>query len=220
MNESNSKRPIEDRQALDLATDCLNAGGLIAFPTETFYGLGARIDKPSAMVRLSRLKQRALPFSLVVAGVADLERFSLVAPAQLDAVRVLADLCWPGPITLVCDAAKGVHSALVGPDGGVAVRQSPHALLVELLGLVGCPITATSANRKGEPPPATPAHIAASGLDGELDFILDGGQTPGESPSTLLRLKGQRRCRILRPGQVSFGALRQLLESTDFQLER
>jgi L-threonylcarbamoyladenylate synthase len=186
----------------------LQAGGLVAYPTETFYGIGACIDRPDALARLWALKERegggALP--LLVPGPADLA--SLAAPGALDG-SVFARLAahfWPGPLTLVVDARPGLDARLVGPDGGVAARVSSHPLAAELVGRLARPLTSTSANWHGLPPARSTDQIRGTGLAAVLDFVLEGGQTAGGPASTLVRL-GDGRVRVLRDGAVSREAL-------------
>jgi L-threonylcarbamoyladenylate synthase len=205
---------------LEEAARIVIAGGLIAFPTETFYGLACRADDPAALERLAALKERPAdsPFPLIVAEASQVRALT-VRDARLDAATdALAAEFWPGPLTLVLPAAPGLHEALVGPDGGVAMRRSSHPVAAALAARVGVPITATSANRRGAPPPDHHDTIAASGLGADLDFTLRDGQTPGHRASTILRLE-PRRALLLRSGAVALEPLRRALDALALPLE-
>jgi L-threonylcarbamoyladenylate synthase len=198
--------------SLAKAVRALRQGGVIAFPTETFYGLGALTSRPDALARLWALKERALggPLLLLVPGVDALAALGLVAAPVPTALAPLAARFWPGPLTVVVDAAPGLHPSLVGADGGVAVRCSSHPVARALVEHLGEPVTATSANFRGAPPASAPEEIRASGLAALLDFVLEAGQTPADKPSTVLRL-WERRATILREGAVSRAELEAVL---------
>jgi L-threonylcarbamoyladenylate synthase len=201
-----------DVPGLLTALDALREGGVIAYPTETFYGLGALASRPAALARLARLKERSPsgPLLLLVPGLAALLDFGLASAPLPAAAEPLAARFWPGPLTLVVDAAPGLSPHLVGPDGGVAVRHSSHPVAGALVDRLGEPLTATSANFRAEPPATTPDHIRASGLAALLDFVLEAGQTPGDRPSTVLRLFGDRAA-LLREGAIPRSALEPVL---------
>lgn len=188
---------------LEKASEIVRGGGLIAYPTETFYGLGASIDHQAALERLAQIKARpgSSPLSLIVASLAMAKPLYVTDEAAQRAVEELTDELWPGAMTLVLPARPGVHSLLVGPSGGVAIRISSHPASIELARRVGAPITATSANRRGEPPPTHPDELGFSDLRAELDFVLEAGETPGGRPSTILELRGGTVV-LIRPGAM------------------
>lgn len=179
-----------------MAVVALRRGEIVAYPTETFYGLAVDAFDELALARLRELKGRGeKAFSVLVVGAEMLER--LCEPPS-PAARALMDRYWPGALTLALPARPGVPEALV-VDGCVAVRESPHPLARALVRAFGGPVTATSANLAGEPPATTPAEVAGA-LAGRC-AVLSGGTTPGGTASTLARVRGNR-IEILRPGAV------------------
>ena len=173
-------------------------GEVVAYPTETFYGLAVDALNESALSKLRALKGRAAEkaFSLLVSGREMLATLcSEISPL---AERLMAQH-WPGPLTLALPARPGLPASIVA-DGYVAVRVSPHPLGQTLVVAAGRPITATSANPAGSPPPRTVSEVAAY-FAPESCLILDGGTTPGGQPSTLARVRGER-VEILRQWAV------------------
>jgi L-threonylcarbamoyladenylate synthase len=157
-------------------------GSLSAYPTETFYGLGVLIDSRNGLDRIIAVKGRDAAKGMIVL-VSDITMASCVAIINNDQKRLLERL-WPGPVSVVLEAKKDIDP-LLAPSGKVALRISPNLLATALVEMVG-PITATSANRSGEPSARTAHEVADSGL--VIDAILDGGETPGGKPSTLIDL--------------------------------
>jgi len=177
------------------AAAAIARGEVVAYPTETFYGLGADALNAPALGRLAALKGRAAEkaFSLLVSGREMLA--SLCSEISPLAEGLVAQY-WPGPLTLALPARPDLPPSIVA-DGCVAVRVSPHPLAQALVVAVGRPITATSANPAGAAPARTANQVAAC-----FDcLILDGGATPGGQPSTLARVRGNR-VEILRQGAV------------------
>lgn len=186
------------------AIDALRAGELVVYPTETFYGLGADPLSPDALERLFALKRREpdKPVALIAADSAS--AFAL-ARAIPDTARRLAEVFWPGPLTLVLPARDGFPPALLGPDGGIGVRVSPHPAARALAAGLGHPITATSANLAGKPPATTIAEArAAFGV--KVKVYLDGGTLTGGAPSTVVAFDSTG-FRVLRAGAVNERAI-------------
>lgn len=183
------------------AAAVLRAGGLVAYPTETFYGLGALAARPEALARLATAKLRpegkALP---LLAG--DLAQVEAVAVLDEALARRLAARLWPGPVTLLLPARPGLAPELLGADGTVAVRVPGLALARELALAAGGALVATSANLSGAPPP-TEATALAPELVARIDLVLDGGPTPGGRPSTIVAVAGGAP-RLVRPGAAAF----------------
>jgi L-threonylcarbamoyladenylate synthase len=188
----------------------LHAGGVLGYPTETVYGFGGAVDYES-VESLVRLKSRppAKPFLLLVAGSDMLARIGVhLTPAASN----LAARHWPGPLTLVLPGGeRRVPARLRGPEGGIAVRWTPHEGLTRLIRAYGEPITSTSANRPGVPPATSAAEIVAQWPDaivrGRLR-VLDGGRIPPSSPSTVVDCTG-RVPRVIRPGAIPAAVLRE-----------
>jgi len=172
-----------DGPGLDAAAAVLEAGGTVAFPTESFYGLGADALDPEAVARVFRIKGRAESRPVLVL-VDSVERaLSLVAGAGTD-VRALMARHWPGPLTLVLPAGPTVPPAITAGTGTVGVRVPGHPVTLALLRAAGRALTGTSANRSGEPPPSCADEVARQ-LPGLVDVILDGGPTAGGAGSTV-----------------------------------
>jgi L-threonylcarbamoyladenylate synthase len=190
---------VTPAEELALAVVALRRGEIVAYPTETFYGLAVDAFDELALARLRELKGRAeKAFSVLVVGSEMLE--GLVEPPS-EKARALMGRYWPGALTLALPAKEGggVPAALVA-DGCVAVRESPHPLARALVRAFGGPITATSANVAGAPPATTPDEVV-SGLGGRC-VVLPGGATSGGAPSTLARVRGNR-IEVLRSGAVT-----------------
>jgi L-threonylcarbamoyladenylate synthase len=181
------------------AAAVLEADGVIAYPTETFYGLGASGLSRRAVGKVFRLKGRdaGKPLSLIVSGL-DMVR-ELAGPLSPEFLRVVEDL-WPGPLTAVLPAAAGLPEWLLGPGRTVGVRVPPLAWLRRLAYELSAPITATSANRAGEPEIAVPDAVLAL-FGGRVDLFIDGGPTPGGRPSTVVDFTGTKPV-VLRAGAI------------------
>ena len=202
--------PDEIEKALPGAIAHLNNRKVLAYPTETVYGFGGGVDRESVS-NLIALKGRPpnKPFLLIVASSEMITRLDLHLGSY---ASQLAARYWPGPLTLVLPGGeKQVPEQLRGPEGGVAVRWTPHRGLARLVQAYGQPITSTSANRPGVPP-ATNAHeIVEQWTDAVMRgslHILDGGQLSDSPPSTVVDCTGARP-RVIRPGAISSEALRE-----------
>ncbi len=160
----------------------ITCGAVVAYPTETFYGLGARIMDRHATARIIECKGRDAAKGMIILAC-DMEMVASVAVID-DRSRALLDRFWPGALSVVLRAQPGLDPILA-PQGSVAVRISPHPLALALTGDVG-PITSTSANISGSTPARTVEEVLAYAL--AIDGVLDGGQTPGGKPSTLIDL--------------------------------
>ncbi len=157
-------------------------GSVIAYPTETFYGLGALISDHGAIERIVQVKGRDAARGMIVLA-ADLKMVSTVAEIDTRSIDLL-NRFWPGPLSALLWAKQSIDPFLA-PQGKIAVRISSHVNALELIRKAG-PITSTSANISGRPPAQTPQDITTQNL--HIDGILDGGKTPGGKPSTLIDL--------------------------------
>ena len=186
------------RATLRAAADTLRAGGVVALPTETFYGLAAAAFDAGSVRRIFELKGRpeSKPLLVLVASVAMAETVARVTPAARD----LMLRYWPGALTLVLPALPIVPAVVTAGTGTLGVRLSPHPVACGLVELLGEPVTAPSANPNGLAPPTTAAGVLAHFPEG-LDLVLDGGPTSGGEPSTVLDLTAEP-ARILRQGAV------------------
>ncbi len=184
--------------ALERALEVLKAGGLIAFPTETFYGLGAAALDASAVKRVFELKGRpwSKPLLVLVDSVTMAERLAVVG----ERARALMARHWPGALTLVLPARPGLPAELTAGTATIGVRLSSHPVATALVtGLAG-PLTAPSANPSGAAPPSTVAEVLGS-FAGALSLVLDAGATAGGLPSTVVDVTGSTP-RVLRQGAV------------------
>jgi L-threonylcarbamoyladenylate synthase len=193
------------------AARVVRAGGVIAYPTDTFYGLGACPFDADAVRRIFDLKGRsttASPVLVLIRSRADLD--SLVSEITPAAERLM-EAFWPGPLTLVFRAAPAVPAALTAGTGTIGVRLPAHPGAQRVLEAVGGSLTGTSANRTGDPP-ATTAEDVRRALGSDVDVVLNGGATPGGPPSTVLDTTGTPP-RLIREGRVPSSALRSVIGS-------
>jgi L-threonylcarbamoyladenylate synthase len=197
-----------DAAGVAAAAAILRAGRLVAFPTETVYGLGgdALRDAPVAAIFAAKGRPAEDPLIVHLADAADLPRVVAAVPALAAA---LAAALWPGPLTLVLPRGPAVPAAVSAGRDSVAVRVPAHPVARALIAAAGTPLAAPSANRFGHTSPTTAAHVLAD-LDGRIDAVLDGGPTPIGVESTVLDLTAAVPT-LLRPGGVSLEELRALL---------
>jgi len=180
----------------------LEKSGLIALPTESFYGLAVAPFDEQALARLWQVKGRlkGKPILVLIGERFQLEPFVRSIPA---AATVLMNAFWPGPLTIVFPAAVGLSDAVTAGTDSVGIRLSAWQPLVDLLRLVG-PVTGTSANREGMPPPKTAEEVQYN-IGDVLDLIIDAGPTPGGRPSTVIDVRGP--IKIVRDGAIERGAI-------------
>jgi len=172
--------------ALETAARLLRARGLVAFPTETFYALGANALDEAAVARVFHAKGRPADKPILVL-VDSLEMVAEVARDVSALARRLMARYWPGALTLVLRAHAGLPDALTAGTGTIGVRLPGHPVARALVGALGGPVTAPSANPHGQASPRTADEVIA-GLAERVDLVLDGGATPGGPASTLLDL--------------------------------
>ncbi|HWD01159.1 MAG TPA: L-threonylcarbamoyladenylate synthase [Amycolatopsis sp.] len=182
------------------AAGVLGAGGLVAFPTETVYGLGANAENAAAVMRIFQVKGRPSSHPLIVhiAGAEHLDEWVADVPAS---ARLLADHFWPGPLTLVAPRGARVPLEATGGQQTVAVRVPDHPVALALLSAFGGGVTAPSANRFGQVSPTTAGHVRAE-LGDAVDLVLDGGPCQVGVESTIVDTTGAAP-RMLRPGGVT-----------------
>lgn len=201
--------PAEVEAAVPATLAHLAAHGVLAYPTETVYGFGGAIDRASVDALLAvKARPPGKPFLVLVAGSAMIERLGL---RLTKSAATLAARFWPGPLTLVLPGGeRRVPAVLRGPEGGVAVRWTPHPALQHLINAHGDAITSTSANRPGDPPAANAAAIAAdwrAELSSGRLRVLDAGTLAPSGPSTVVDCTG-RVPRVIRPGAIAAATLR------------
>lgn len=186
----------------------VSAGGIIVYPADTFYAIGADCFSAEAVRRVFRLKKRPAGRALPIL-VADMDMARAVVSSPPPLFEELASLFWPGPLTLVLKAMDGLPSELVGPGWTVAVRLPAVAWLRKLVRETGSPLTATSANLSGQGEISS-AEKAIQVFGNRVDLILDGGETPGGLASTVLDLTAARP-RLLREGAFPLQKLKRYL---------
>jgi len=198
-----------DAGVLARAAAVLRDGGLVGYPTETFYGIGADPCSDRAVDGLFRAKARPLtvPIPLIAES---LDQLVAVSGGVSALARDLAERFWPGPLTLVIPSWKGLSVAIHGGQGTVAVRVPGHLVARSLCGAFGHPVTSTSANLSGGTPSADADAVAAL-LASPLAMLLDGGRTPGRRASTIVDVVSGV-ARLVRPGAIAWEQVLECLE--------
>jgi len=186
---------------LNRAVAVLNGGGVVAFPTETYYGLAVDPLNPLALNHLFSLKQRDIskPILTLVDDRESLSSLVLEIPSPYEP---LMQEFWPGPLTLIFQARINLPALLTAGTATIGVRQSSHPFARQLLRAFGRPLTATSANISGRAAAADPYEVKAQ-FGSKIDMVFDGGRTPGVAGSTIIGLAGDK-LRLIREGVISF----------------
>ena len=186
-------------EVMQQACEALRRGGLVAFPTDTLYALGANALDPMAIERVHTVKGRhhGKPLSVLVPSV---EAAAQLAAGLPDSVRSLMRVFWPGALTIVVKASQKIPSILRGTTGTVGLRMPAGAVAQALLGAFAGPIIGTSANKSGGADPAD-AKTVQKAVGGQIDLILDGGRVALGVPSTVIDCTSQP-VRILREGAI------------------
>ncbi len=190
-----------DANVLANAAAVLRAGGVVAFPTDTLYGLAVDPGSPTAVAQLYRIKGRQVDQAIPLIA-SDLEQVEAYAGALPPLARSLAARFWPGPLTILIPAWAGLDAAVHAGRGTVAIRVPAHALARSFAAACGRPVTATSANRSGEPATSLPDEVLRC-LGRDLDALIDGGPSPGGPPSTIVDATGTAP-RLIRAGAVAW----------------
>ncbi len=187
-------------QAFGDCREIISRGGVVVYPTDTLYGLGADPNNADAVKRLFQIKGRHAdqPILLLLKDAADVA--SWAAEVTAEAGRLM-ERYWPGPLTLVFKARRQVLPLLTAGTGTIGLRVPGNSTTRQLLAFLGTALTGTSANRSGSENPRTPQQAAAA-VGNLVDLILDAGESPGGKPSTIVDVTG-RNPRIIREGAVS-----------------
>jgi L-threonylcarbamoyladenylate synthase len=197
-----------DLEQIQIAARTLRNGGLVAFPTETVYGLGANTFDPAAVQRIFEAKQRPATDPLIV-HIAGQEQLADVARTVPDLAFYLAEIFWPGPLTLIMQRHENIAANVTAGLDTVAVRIPSHPVAMQLIKAAGVGVAAPSANRFTRPSATTAQHVFVD-LGGQVELIIDSGPTSIGIESTVLDLI-QSPPVVLRPGGVSIEALRDIL---------
>lgn len=204
----NSKRAGESAEAFHAALSALRRGEVVVFPTETFYGLGADALNGEAVEKVFSLKGRD-PNSPIAVIVADRKMLGEIVTEIPEPAKRLMERFWPGPLTLVLPARKGLAAPLLNREGKIGVRVSSHPLAARLTRGLGRPLTATSANLSGREPARTVAEARAY-FSGKIEVFLDGGRLEGKKGSTVAEVRGGK-LRMIREGELGAKDLEEAL---------
>lgn len=188
----------------------LKSGAVIAFPTDTYYGLGADIDNDDAIKRIFDIKRRPhdRPILILISDREDL--MPLISTRDIPVfVDRLMDEFWPGPLTIVFHASEGMSEVLTGSTGKIGVRLPAHPFCRSLVRELGRPLTATSANISGKPSLCSPSDVLDA-IGDRIDALVDGGMTHGGAVSTVIDATGAELV-VIREGVISEGQLKEIL---------
>jgi L-threonylcarbamoyladenylate synthase len=190
------------------ALACIQAGGVLAVPTDSYYALAVGAFQPGALERLLGIKadRKHKPFPVLISDISQVDQLVVNVP---EIAKKLIQQFWPGLLTLVLKANPHLSPVIISEQGTIGVRQPNDSRLRELLKQTG-PLTGTSANRTGQSP-AQSAEDVIEQLGSKIDLILDGGPTPGGQPSTVVQVEPD--LRILRQGAISMVAIQDVLEN-------
>jgi L-threonylcarbamoyladenylate synthase len=201
---------VLDRQlpgwgAISAASNVIDTGGIVCFPTDTVYGFAASIYCRQAIERLRDLKRRCAdePFVVIASDMDIVEEMVEVVTSRH---RKLMEAYWPGPLTIVFRASPIVPDYLTGPDRTVALRIPDDVLTQSILRACGMPLAAPSANVRGKRPAVCPEDVLSE-FNGRIEMLLDGGRIESQEPSTIVKVN-PRNLTVLRQGRVSLGRVR------------
>jgi len=186
------------------SAETIDNGGLVAFPTETFYGLGANINNANALKKIFEVKGRAdnAPILLLIGDMHMVEYYVSHIP---ESARRIMNAFWPGGVTLVFNASDAVNPVLSAGTGKIGIRYSSHPVPSAISKKLGYAITGTSANISGKAPPDS-AEKALEQLGGKIELIIDGGLTRGVTPSTVIDVSNDNLA-VIREGCISSEAI-------------
>ncbi len=204
----------EDSKVLKEAAEKLAAGGLVAFPTETVYGLGANALNETAVANIFVAKGRPQDNPLIV-HISDREMLEKVVRSIPERAERLMEAFWPGPLTMIFEKSEMVPITVTAGLNTVAVRMPSHPVALSLIQKSGVPVAAPSANLSGSPSTTRAEHVIAD-LSGKVDYIIDGGACQVGLESTVLDLTGEVP-QILRPGGVGIEALQAVLGEVRYE---
>ncbi|MCO5225311.1 MAG: L-threonylcarbamoyladenylate synthase [Thermomicrobiales bacterium] len=196
---------LEEGRALEEAIITLSRGGIVAFPTDTVYGIGASLEHPAALQRIYDLKGR-LPDKPLPILIARAEVIDDLSPDVDERLIDLAQRFWPGALTVVLPAADHLPAEVKAPDNTIGVRLPNHSIPLTIAECLGGAVATTSANLSGQAAALSAAEIKES-FGSKLDLVLDGGFSPQENPSTVIRVVDGEIV-VLREGAISADELR------------
>jgi L-threonylcarbamoyladenylate synthase len=199
--------PEQLQQQIEEGAKILKRGGIIAFPTDTVYCLGASIFDEKAVRRVFEVKQR--PFNMALPVImTDVTQIKDVGVSLPEIATRLAQNFWPGALTLVIYKSKKVSDIVTANKNTIAVRVPDHPIPIAIINRLGVPLVGTSANVHGKPSPVTAAEVRSQ-LDDKVDLIIDGGRCPGGEASTIVDVTGEEPV-ILREGPIPFSEIKRV----------
>jgi len=202
-------------ESVHRAAEIIRRGGVVAFPTETVYGLGANAFNPRAVARIFEIKNRP-HFDPLIVHISEFEEMSkLAVPVPADARRLI-ERCWPGPLTIVLFKKKEVPDIVTAGLPTVAIRMPKHSLALSLIRESCCPVAAPSANPFGYVSPTTAEHVREQ-LGERVDLILDGGPSAIGLESTIISFSGEKPI-LLRPGGLSLEEIESIIGKVELNL--
>ena len=199
-----------NEKQIEIAAQIIRGGGLVAFPTETVYGLGANALNPMAVAKIFELKERPSfdPLIVHIASIDDL--YTLTESADKNVIR-LAEKFWPGPLTIVLPKSKLVPDIVTSGLNTVGIRMPDNDIALKLIRAANCPIAAPSANKFGKLSPVSAEHVIKQLPN--VDYVLDGGNTSVGIESTIVSIEGNV-CTLLRPGVITIADIEYALPNT------
>lgn len=204
--EVDGENPSLNSDVIAKAADIIKNGGLVAFPTETVYGLGGNALDREAAKKIYAAKGRPSDNPLI-AHISDISELAPLVKSVSSKAKILMDAFWPGPLTLVFEKSDIVPYETTGGLDTVAVRYPENKVAKAFIAACGVPIAAPSANTSGKPSPTRASHVAYD-MDGRIDMIIDGGSCEFGLESTIVDTTGDIPC-LLRPGAVTLGMLKE-----------
>lgn len=207
---------MQTGKAIQHAARLIRGGKLVAFPTETVYGLGANAFNPDAVASIFRLKERP-SFDPLIVHVANLEQAASLSKHSDDRIRLLAEKFWPGPLTIVVEKNERVPDIVTSGLNTVGIRMPDHPLALRLISEAQTPIAAPSANKFGRISPTRAEHVANQLPD--VPYIIDGGPTTVGIESSVIRLHDDGFV-MLRPGAVSSDEIRKVIPESHVRVEQ
>jgi len=192
----------------------IQAGEIVAFPTDTVYGLGADATQETAVKKIFKAKERPddRPLSVLLADAADIYTYGREVPT---AVAKLTQKFWPGPLTIIVNKSDRLAPAVTAGKETVGLRMPDHPLILALIKEVGAPLSTPSANTSGRPSPTLAEHVLAD-LEGKIAAVIDGGETPVGLESTVLDFSDEKKPLILRPGNITKKAIENTIQQEVF----
>ena len=210
MNKKTELISLSHPNVFDQAAAVIQAGGMVAFPTDTVYGIGVSAFDEKAIEKIYDVKGRSHLKAIPIL-VGDEENLAQITPPIPLYIQQIIDNFWPGPLTLVLPMRSELPGNL-SPWPTIGLRLPDHDIIRRLLQETG-PLAATSANLSGEPSALTADEVLQQ-LEGRIDLILDGGPVPGGQASTVLDCSGEK-MKVLREGPISLSAIHQVINETD-----